>query len=81
MATKPLSQTILALRGQENHFPKGIYEKKHSTACNLIVATNTIGFTKNAEQTAQGNKVELVNRDKIKSLLKNNKISLADLSI
>ena len=58
---------------------KGVYEKKHSTVCNLIVATNTLGFTKNAEAIAQGNKVELVNREKIKSLLKNNKILLADL--
>lgn len=60
---------------------KGIYEKKHSTVCNLIVATNTVGFTKNAEEIAQENKVELVNRDKIKRLLKGNRISLTDLRI
>ena len=60
---------------------KGVYEKKHSTVCNLIVATNTVGFTKGAEKIAQDNKVELVNRDKIKNLLKSNRISLTDLRI
>ena len=60
---------------------KGIYEKKYSSVCNLIVATNTVGFTRNAEEIAQENKVELVNRDKIKRLLRSNRISLTDLPI
>lgn len=60
---------------------KDVYEKRHRTVCNLIVATNTVGFTKGAEKIVQDNQVELVNRDKIKSLLKGNRISLTDLRI
>jgi hypothetical protein len=49
--------------------------------CNLIVAKNIFGLTKNSEEIAQENKVKLVNRNKIKSLLKGNRISLVDLSL
>ena len=58
---------------------KGIYEKKHSRVFDLMVATNTVGFTKNAQQIAKGNKVQLVNRDVVNKLLKNNKILFSEL--
>ena len=59
---------------------KGVYERKYSRAFDLIVATNTIGFTKKAEEIGRDNNDQLVNREIIISMMKTNNISFADLS-
>ena len=58
---------------------KGIYEKKHSRVFDLMVATNTVGFTRNAQEIAKENKVQLVSRDVVNKLLKNNRILFSEL--
>jgi hypothetical protein len=58
---------------------KGIYEKKYSREFDLMVATNTVGFTRNAQEMAKESKVQLVNRDVVNKLLKNNKILFSEL--
>jgi SNF2 family DNA or RNA helicase len=59
---------------------KGVYEAKYSREFDLIVATNSAGFTRNAEEIARGNKVQLISRTNIISMLKTQKVSFANLS-
>lgn len=59
---------------------KGVYEVKHSREFDLIVATNSAGFTTNAEEVARSNNVRLVARETIKNMLTTNNISFASLS-
>jgi SNF2 family DNA or RNA helicase len=59
---------------------KGVYEGKYSREFDLIVATNSAGFTRNAEEIARGNNVQLINRENIINMLKAQKISFASLS-
>ena len=59
---------------------KGVYERKYSREFDLIVATNSSGFTRNAEEIARGSNVRLVARETIKNMLATKNISFANLS-
>lgn len=59
---------------------KGVYEDKHSREFDLLVATNSEGFTRNAEEMARSNNVRLVARETIKNMLTTENILFANLS-
>jgi hypothetical protein len=59
---------------------KGVYERKYSREFDLIVATNSSGYTRNAEEIARGGSVKLVSRETINNMLAAQNISFADLS-
>ncbi|KMP10825.1 hypothetical protein UR09_05140 [Candidatus Nitromaritima sp. SCGC AAA799-A02] len=58
---------------------KGVYEARFSREFDLIVATNSTGFTRNAEEIARGNGVRLVYREVLANMLNTQKISLVSL--
>ena len=51
------------------------YENFYKCSFNLIALTNAKNFTRTAEELAESNNVELINREKLKKLLKENKLS------
>ena len=59
---------------------KGVYEGKYSREFDLIVATNSAGFTRNAEEIARGGNVRLVDRETIRNMLAVQNVSFANLS-